>query len=361
MIQPRPHVAALKPYALANLSPPPGKRLISLAQNESAAPPSPDALDAARAALADARLYPDPDWRDLRAAIAAIHDLDPENILCGCGSMELIGALASAYLGPGERALSTAHGYLFFRTATWLAGAEIDLAPEAELTVDIDALLAQVRPETRIVFVANPGNPTGTRIDRADLLRLRNGLPGDVLLVIDEAYGEFADTPGQAMFDLIARGDTVVLRTFSKVYGLAGLRVGWGLFPTAVAVQVRKILNPNNISAASQAAATAAMRDQTHMRWAHEDIAARRDRFAKDVRGLGLRVPDSHTNFVLIRFSSPKAASAADQALRSEGVLMRAMGGYGLADRLRATIGAEDDMRIARDVLAAWMDTGGDP
>jgi histidinol-phosphate/aromatic aminotransferase/cobyric acid decarboxylase-like protein len=229
-LPPNPHVAALAPYALADLSAPPGKRLISLAQNESALPPSPGAMEAARAALTDARLYPDPDWCELREAIAWVHGLDPASILCGCGSMELIGALAAAYLGPGNRALTTAYGYLFFRTAARLAGAEIDLAPETGLTVDIDALLGAVRPYTRIVFVANPGNPTGTRITRADLLRLRDRLPGDVLLVIDEAYGEFADMPGEAMFDLAARGDTVVLRTFSKVYGLAAMRVGWGCF-----------------------------------------------------------------------------------------------------------------------------------
>lgn len=350
--RPNPHVAALAPYALADLSAPPGKRLISLAQNESAMPPSPGAVEAARAVLSDARLYPDPDWRELREAIAGVHGLDPASILCGCGSMELIGALAAAYLGPANRALTTSYGYLFFRTATRLAGAEIDLAPEAGLTVDIDALLGEVRPDTRVVFVANPGNPTGTRITRADLLRLRDRLPGDVLLVIDEAYGEFADAPGEAMFDLAARGDTVVLRTFSKAYGLAGMRVGWGVFPPEIAAQLRKILNPNNISAASQAAATAAMRDQAYMRKVRSETAARRDRFAAQMRGLGLGVPESHANFALLRFASPNAASAAGQALRDEGILMRAMGGYGLADCLRATIGAEEDMQLARDILA---------
>ena len=353
-LQPNPHVAALSPYALADLSALPGKRLISLAQNESATPPSINTLNAACAAMADAQLYPDPDWHELRAAIAAIHSLDPERILCGCGSMELLMALASAYLGPNDRALTTAYGYLFFRIATRLAGAEIDLAPEAELTVDIGALLDEVRSDTRIVFVANPGNPTGTRIARSDLMRLRSHLPGDVLLVIDEAYGEFADMPGEAMFDLAACGNTVILRTFSKVYGLAGMRVGWGVFPHEVAEQLRKILNPNNISATSQAAAAAAMRDQAHMRKVQEEIAERRDRFGARMRGLGLWVPDSHTNFALVRFASAKAANAADTVLRSEGIVMRMMGGYGLADCLRATIGGEEDMQRTGDILAAW-------
>lgn len=352
--QPSPRIALLAPYALAELVVAPGKRMVSLAQNESALPPSPAAISAAKTALSDAALYPDPDWRDLRSAIADVHGIDPVSILCGSGSMELIGALAAAYLGPGDRALTTAYGYLFFRTAARLAGAEVDLAPEAGLTVDVDALLNLVRAETRVVFVANPGNPTGTRITRAELTRLRDRLPENVLLVLDEAYGEFADTPGESMFDLVARGDTVVLRTFSKAYGLAGMRVGWGVFPVAIAEQVRKILNPNNISIASQAAATAAMRDQAHMRMVRDQTTARRERFATSVRGIGLEVPESHTNFVLIRFPAAHAAASADQALRAEGIILRGMGGYGLPDCLRATIGAEHDMELTHTTLTAW-------
>jgi histidinol-phosphate aminotransferase len=354
-LTPNPHIAALAPYALADLSGPPGTRLISLAQNESAMPPSRYALEAARSALSDARFYPDADWRELRSAIASVHGINPGSILCGSGSMELIGALASAYLGPADRALTTAYGYLFFRTATRLARAEIDMAPENGFTIDIDSVIAGVRHGTRIVFVANPGNPTGTRIARADLLRLRSGLPGDVLLVIDEAYGEFADVAGESIFDLAASGNTAILRTFSKVYGLASMRVGWGVFPADIAEQLRKILNPNNISAASQAAAAAAMRDQAHMRSVRDETIDRRNRFVARMRGLGLEVPDSHTNFALLRFASATAASAADAMLRADGIVMRAMSGYGLADCLRATIGREADMQRAGDILAAWI------
>jgi histidinol-phosphate aminotransferase len=353
-LAPDPRIAALAPYALADLSVPPGRRAVSLAQNESAIPPSPRAIVAARAALADARLYPDPDWRDLRAAIAGVHGLDPEAILCGSGSMELILALALAWLGPGRAALTTAHGYLFFRTAARLAGAEAAIAPETALTVDVDALLAALRPETRLVFIANPGNPTGTRIGRAELMRLREGLPADVLLVIDEAYGEFADAADEPLFGLARRGDTAILRTFSKAYGLAGMRVGWGLFPPTVAREVRKALSPNNISAPAQAAAAAAMRDQAYMRRVCAETAARRDRFAAAMRALGLSVPASHTNFVLLRFASPAAAQSADRALRAEGVLLRPLGGYGLADCLRATVGGEAEMELAASVLTAW-------
>ena len=353
---PRPnlHVGAMAPYKLADLSASPGKRLVSLAQNESAFPPSPLAVEAARAALGQAGPYPDPDWQDLRAVIAGVHGLDAAAILCGAGSMELILALALAYLGPGGRALTTAHGYLFFRTAARLAGAGIDLAPESGLTVDVEALMAAVGPQTRVVFVANPGNPTGTRVGRTELLRLRRGLPDGVMLVVDEAYGEFADAPGEAMFDLVARGDTVVLRTLSKAYGLAGMRVGWGAFPPEIAAQVRKVLPPNNISAPAQAAAAAAMRDQPYMAQVRAATAERRDRFAGAMRRLGLGVPQSHTNFVLIRFPSPEAAASADTALRAGGVAMRPMASYGLAESLRATIGAEEEMDLARDIVETW-------
>lgn len=356
-IAPTPNVAAMAAYALPDLSVPAGLRPVLLAQNESALAPSPAAIEAAGKALAHARLYADSDWSDLRAAIAGVHDIAPGKILCGAGSMELIQALALAYLGPGRRALSPAHGYLFFRTAARLAGAAVDLAPEAGLTVDVEALLAALRPDTGVVFVANPGNPTGTRIGRAELVRLRDGLPEAVLLVVDEAYGEFADAPGEATFDLAERGNTVVLRTFSKVYGLAGMRVGWGVFPAAVAAELRKVQNPGGVSAVSLAAAAAAMRDQAYMHKVRAETAERRDRFAGSLRQLGLTVPPSHTNFVLIRFASAEAALRADRTLRDRGVVLRPMGGYGLADCLRATIGPDDDMRLTRDVLADWAET----
>ena len=190
-------------------------------------------------------------------------------------------------------------------------------------------------------------------------MRLREALPDYVVLVIDEAYGEFCDAPGEQVFDLVTRGDTVVLRTFSKVYGLAGMRVGWGLFPPAICAEIRKVQNPGSIPIASLAAAAAAMRDQAHMTRVRDETAVRRDRFAGAMRQLGLMVPQSHTNFVLIGFGSTERAASADAALRAEGVVLRPMGGYGLADCLRATIGSEDDMQISRDVIVDWVEREG--
>ena len=354
MIAPRPHIAGMAAYALADLKAPAGKRLISLAQNEAAHAPSPLALAAARDVIGGSALYPDPDWNDLRSVIADVHGIAREGILCGAGSLDLIACLMQCFIGPGDSVLASEHSYAFFRTAAIAAGGAYKAAPEQEFTVSVDALLGAVNASTRIVCVANPGNPTGTRIPNEELRRLREELDPGILLVIDEAYGEFSDGPGVGVFDLVGRGDTVVLRTFSKAYGLAGMRVGWGLFPAAVGGEVRKVLNPNNISAASQAAAAAAMRDQDYMRRACAETADRRDRFAARLRDLGFGVPDSHTNFVLVRFGSADEAQAADAVLRAQSVFMRGMGGYGLPDCLRATIGAEEDMQLAGDLLAKW-------
>ncbi|MBY6058254.1 pyridoxal phosphate-dependent aminotransferase [Leisingera daeponensis] len=350
MIRAVPHVAALAPYALADLG---GEGVISLAQNESAFAASPAAIAAGKAVLEQMPLYPDPEWPELRAAVAEVHSLDPVKVLCGAGSMELIGCLIRAFAGPGDRVLGTDYGYAFVASASAQVQADYVKARERELTVSVDDILAAVTSETRIVFVCNPGNPTGTLIPNAEILRLRAGLPADVLLVVDQAYAEFADAdndPGE-IFALAERGDTVVLRTLSKAFGLAGARAGWGYFPPEIAGEVRKLLNPNNISIPSQAMAAAAMRDQAHMQDVVSQTAAIRDGFAGGCRALGLTVPQSHTNFVLIRFASPEQAQAADAALREQKLLIRGMGGYGLGDCLRATICSQPVMDRALAVL----------
>lgn len=355
MIAPLSHVAAMAPYALASLDAAPGKRFVSLSQNESLRAPSPAAIKAAARTAQDAHLYPDPDWTMLRAAIAKVHAIDPTKILCGNGSLDLIGALARAYLSPGDAALAPAHAYPFFRSATLITGARFDTAPENAFSADIESIVASMKPETRIVFLANPGNPTGTRIARTDLLKLRDQLPDNVLLVIDEAYGEFADHLSDSVFDLVARGNTIVLRTFSKAYGLAGLRIGWGLFPPAVAGEVRKLLNPNNVAICGQEAARAAMLDQAYMRETRAQTTAIRDAFAARMRATGLVVPESFTNFTLLQFPSVQAAAAAETFLKSQGVLLRPQGGAGLPDCLRATTGVADDMELAASLLEDWM------
>jgi histidinol-phosphate aminotransferase len=356
MIQPVSHVSRLSPYALAELSDLEGRRLISLAQNESLTPPSPLAVSAAAGAMEAGHLYPDPDWRDLRSALAALHDLPAEWILCGNGSMELISCLTQAYADENCSVLAPAHAYPFFKTAAQVARARFDTAPEKSRGVCVDTLIDHVQPDTRIVFVANPGNPTGTVIPKADLVRLREALPDQVLLVVDEAYGEYADHLNEPVFDLVERGDTVVLRTFSKAYGLAGMRIGWGVFPLDIATQTRKIMNPNNISVAAQAAAIGALNDQDYMKATRSATIQLRDDFATRLRRAGFEIPESFTNFVLIRFANPQAARSADAALRADGIMARGQAGAGLPECLRITMGQPAEMDRTAQLLEAWIE-----
>ena len=344
------HVGAMAAYALAE---PVGEGAVCLAQNASAFPPSPAALEAGLAALHDMPPYPDPDWHRLRAAIADMHQLPPESILCGAGSMELINCLVRAFAGAGDEVLGSQYGYAYIAAAAAQAQARLVQAREAEMRVSVEAMLAAAGGKTRMAFVCNPGNPTGTLIPNREIIRLREGLPGDVLLVVDQAYGEFADgeqDPAE-IFALVRRGDVAVTRSFSKAYGLAGARVGWGCFPPAVAAEVRKLLNPNNVSTASQAMAAAAVQDQGFMRQSVARTAEIRDDFAEGCRALGLQVPPSHTNFVLLGFAGAAQAQAADKALRRNGLLLRGMEGYGLPDCLRATVCAAPVMGRCLDVL----------
>ncbi|MEI4488516.1 histidinol-phosphate transaminase [Frigidibacter sp. MR17.14] len=348
--RPTPGVATLAAYALADPLP---EGAVSLAQNESCCPASPAALAAAAAALAGTALYPDPDWAALREAIAVAHGIAPGDILCGAGSMELIGALVRAFAGPGDEVLGTEFGYLFVRSAAAQAGARFVAAPETRYAIDPEAVLAAVTPATRIVFLCNPGNPTGTRLPNATLLALHERLPPTVLLVIDQAYGEFDEQDHDPLFARVAEvRNLCVLRSFSKAYGLAGARVGWGLFPPAVAQEVRKLLNPNNIPVASQAAAAAAMADRAHMRATVAVTAARRDAFVAALEADGLSPVASATNFVLVPFADSATAARVDAALRAAGIHVRPMGGYGLGHCLRVTVGAPDAMARTAEIMA---------
>ena len=362
MIPVNAHIEALAPYALADLTLPAGVEMISMAQNESLRPPSPLAIAALQDAAGNSAFYPDPDWCDLRTAIATVHNhnIAAEQLLCGAGTMELIGCIAQAYAGPEARVLSGQYGYALFPLVAQIAQAACDLAPAEQFTVSAEAYLATVRPATRLVFIANPGNPTGTRLSRNELVYLRDNLADDILLVIDEAYGEFADDLDLSMADLVERGNTVILRTFSKAYGLAGARVGWGLFPPAVAAEIRKLLNPNNVSTASQAAATAAMLDQSYMRETCAQTIALRNALQTRLRQLGLDCPDSYTNFLLINFNSAAAADRANKSLRAQGIIMRGLASYGLPHCLRATIVSEQAMQLAGDILQQWSEQEGE-
>lgn len=344
------HIEAMSAFALADLG---GHDVPTLAQNESAFPPSPHAIAAGREAVMRSHLYPDPDWTVLRDTLAAVYNVDRDLILCGNGSMDLIACTIRAFAHEGSEVLATDYAYNFSAAATAQAGAVFIKAPETDFTVSIDSMLAAVSPATRIVFLCNPGNPTGTRIANSEIHRLRSALRPDILLIVDQAYGEFDDQDPRAIFDLVGAGNTVVLRTLSKAYGLAGARIGWGLFPPAVAAQVRKLQNSNNVTVVSLAMAVAALEDQDYMRLTVSKTAGIRDRFAGRLKAAGYQVVPSSTNFVLVRMEDAASARLAEQVLRQEGIIVRGVGGYGLAECLRATVGPESVMESALRVLTS--------
>lgn len=352
----RPHIARMAPYSLAAFDIPADTRLISLAQNESMRPPSPQVAKALQKCAGGLALYPDPDWRALREALAAQYDIDARRILCGAGSMELIQCLAHAWLDETATIVTSAYAYAFINTVAQYTQATIKHVPEDNFTVSIDDIIAAVDQNTRMVFVANPGNPTGTRIPRSQLRRLRERIPAGTLLVIDEAYAEFSDHLDEPLFDLTESTQTVVLRTFSKAYGLAGARVGWGVFEPSVGEEVRKLLNPNNISLPGQLAACASVHDQAYMRDTCRQTISLRDALISDLKNAGLQPPVSHTNFILIPFDTSGIASRVDALLRSQGMVMRNMAGYGLPHCQRLTIVNEDDMALVRSALLGAID-----
>ena len=360
MLKPNPTVASMAPYALPDISAAEGVEPIVLAQNEHAFAPSVEVQQAVSEAIKSGQLYPDTDWSELRTAIASVHGLDAGRIVCGAGSMELMSSLMLAYLSAGDRMLMTEYGYLFMRSLSKLVGAKVDVAPEIDYRVDVDGLLERLQADTRLVFVVNPGNPSGTVIHNDEIRRLRAGLPEDVLLLVDEAYAEFVEPDFHSpLFDLAETTNTVITRTFSKIYGLAGLRVGWGYFPNDVRDQLRKVINPSSVSSVSQAAARAAMSDQASAERARQIIAEQRDFLSQAISGLGLAVVPSHTNFILVDFVSPEQAAAAFDFLRQRGLVVRPMGGYGLPGCLRITIGTAAQMALTAATLAEWKEAVG--
>ncbi len=355
MIRPNPTVAAMDPYALPDTSAAGDLEPIVLAQNEHAWPPSQRVQQAIEAAMQQAQLYPDCEWSGLRAAIAEVHDLDAGKIVCGCGSMELMSGLMLAYLSSADRLLMTDYGYLFMRTLARLVGAQVDSAAEPDYRVNVDNIIAALQPETKLVFIVNPGNPCGSLLHNDEIRRLRAALPQDVLLLVDEAYAEFADEGfHEPLFDLVEQGNTVITRTFSKIYGLAGLRVGWGYFPADIRDQLRKVLNPSSVSLLSQVAAQAAMEDQAAAAEARRLIAEQRNYLSAEISKLDLKVVPSQTNFILVDFEAEKRAAEAFEFLRNHRLVVRPMGGYGLPACLRITIGRPEHMRLTVQTLDAW-------
>jgi histidinol-phosphate aminotransferase len=353
---PKPGVLEITPYIGTRAEP--ARRVHQLSANESALGPSPGAIEAFRAAGSELQFYPDGGAHELRAAIGEIHGLNPDRIVCGNGSDELLTLLADAYLRPGDEVLFSEHAFLVYRIVTLANSATPVVVPEPELRVDVDRMLAAVTPKTRLVYVANPNNPTGTYLSGEELRRLHAGLRPETLLVIDAAYAEFVRRNDyESGVEMVSQFDNVVMtRTFSKAYGLAALRVGWAFCPAEVADVLNRVRGPYNVSLAGQRAAAAALHDRAHLERAIAHNEKWRGWLIEQVRKLGLRADDSAGNFVLIHFpKSGKTAKQADRFLAERGLLLRPVANYGLPDCLRMTVGVEEANRAVVDALEDFL------
>lgn len=328
-----------------------------LSSNETPLGPSPKAITAYQAAGASLERYPDSAATALRAAIAKEHDLDPERIVVGAGSDELLQLIAHAYVGEGDDVIYTEHSFVVYRLVTKSNGANGIEVPEIDHRADVDKILASVTDKTRVVYLANPNNPTGTYLAASEIRRLHEGLPGNVLLVLDEAYAEYVhrDDYASAM-ELVHEGTNIVMtRTFSKIYGLAALRLGWAYCPQAIADVLNRIRGPFNTTAAAQAAGIEAIRDQAHVAKAvaHNDQWMRW--LEQQLGGLRIDITPSVGNFILMHFADAEMAAKANQHLLSRGIILRAAPAPGLQHSLRLTIGLEEENRKVVEALSGFM------
>ncbi|MEJ6391475.1 histidinol-phosphate transaminase [Gymnodinialimonas ulvae] len=327
---------------------------LKLSSNENPFGPSPAAVEAMGRALTDSHRYPSTDHGPLRAAISEVYGLDCERVICGVGSDEVIHFLCQAYAGPGDEVLYTEHGFGMYRISALAAGARAVQVPEAERRVDLDALIGGLSERTRLVFIANPANPTATMLQSGAVERLADALPDQCLLVLDGAYAEFADgyDGGRALVD--KRNNVVMTRTFSKAYGLGGLRVGYGYGPGHVIDTLNRIRGPFNLSGLALAGAEAAVRDRDWVAMCIRVNTDERARLTGGLRQLGIDCDDSFANFVLARFADEAEADAADAYLKSQGVIVRAPKSYGLPHCLRITVGRPEDNDRVLAALASF-------
>jgi histidinol-phosphate aminotransferase len=354
--KPRSEILTIDAYVGGESDIPGVNRIIKLSSNEGAFGAPPAAQAAYARVAAEIHRYPDGGSAALRTAIGARFGLDPARIVCGTGSDELIQHLCHIYGGPGTDIVMSVHGFSMYQISGTYAGSRVLKAPERNLTTDVDAMLAAVTPATRVVFVANPNNPTGSLLPQSEMERLRRELPPEVLLVIDAAYAEYVTEPGyDPGIRLVDAGEnTVMLRTFSKVFGLGGMRVGWAYAPPAIIDAVNRVRGVFNVNIAAQAAAEAALADTGWVECCVAHNTEWRTKLSAALEDAGVRVWPSHGNFLLADFGTSGRAQAANVFLRARGLIVRAMDAYDLPHCLRITVGTGEECTLVADAVAGF-------
>ncbi len=356
---PKPNAGILDiaPYVAGKSKAKAGVKVVKLSSNETPLGASPKALQAFRDAASQLHRYPEGGAPKLCEAIAEVYSLDASRIVCGAGSDELIGLLIHAYAGRGEDIVMSQHGFLMYKIYAKGFGVNTVFAPEKNLRTDVDAMIAAVTGNTKIVFVANPNNPTGSYISKDEMARLHKALPPHVLLVIDDAYAEYADQPDYSSGEeLVEQYENVVmLRTFSKIYGLSALRLGWAYAPKHVVDVLHRVRGPFNVSAPAIEAGIAAVRDIDFVKKTREFNNQQLAWLSAELKKLGLTVYPSIANFVLIGFKDAATASAVSAHLMEHGLIIRDVVAYGLPDALRISIGLEEDNRAVVAALKSFF------
>lgn len=354
MIRPQPGILDIALYVGGSAHVAGVANAVKLSSNENPFGPSDRARDAFARAVHQLHRYPSTDHRSLREAIGEVHALDPGRILCGVGSDEIITFLCQAYAGPGDEVIHTEHGFLMYRISALAAGATPVEVAERDRVTDVDAILAACTHRTRLVFIANPNNPTGTVIAQAEVERLADGLPPQAILVLDGAYAEYVAGFDGGAGMATHRPNVFMTRTFSKIYGLGGLRIGWGYGPRDIVDVLNRVRGPFNLSNAQLDAAEAAVRDQDWVNRCRAENARMRGWLAQALADLGIPSDAAHANFVLARFDSEGTAQGCDAWLRSQGLIVRQVAGYKLPHCLRITIGDEAACRRVAHAVAQW-------
>jgi histidinol-phosphate aminotransferase len=353
---PRPEILTIHPYVAGESDLPGFNRTVKLSSNEGAFGVPPGAKAAILAAADDVFRYPDGSAAELRRAIGKRWGLDPARIVCGAGSDDLLYQFCLSYGGPGREIIMSAHGFSIYHIAGAYAGSKVVRVPERNMTADLDAMLAAVSPSTRLVLLANPNNPTGSLVPAEEVARFRAALPPEVLLVLDAAYAEYVTAPGYdpGVGLVNATDNTVMTRTFSKIYGLGGMRIGWCYAPAAVVDVLDRVRGPFNVSVAAQAAAIAALAEPGWVETGRDHNAKYRPILAAGIEASGVKVWPSEGNFVMADLETTDRANAADAYLRSRGIVVRKIGGYGLPHCLRITVGTAEEVDAVIEAFAGF-------